>query len=455
MSTGDDIEGQKVATSNESKGEPQQLQTVASAHAEEDLHPVVWLIAFVGAAERFAWYGATSPLQNYIQYSTSSKIPGVLGLREVTATNIVNALMAAGYLATIPAAVMANMCIQLCGSAILSGTSFPRAIQAGAAEGGLATAIVLIALGSGGMRSSVAPFIAEQYTEINPKVKVLKNGQKVITDRGLTIQYIYNVYYWMVNKYVGYWVSYLVPLLVWRHALVQRPSSGSVLPQASRAMVYDIREGFKMDEAKPEKQQEKHHRQVLWTDTFIDELKSGLLACRVFHYPNSSGRKGSILFLDPAQDPIQAHGPDCHGNPISHPRHGLHAILQKLVYSTGPCYDHPLTCPESDQGQILNQISMFLQTPIYVLGAIAAIFCSTTGTEYAYSQAPKTMKSVVQSVWMATAGVGACLAMAFTPITKDPHLAIMYSSLAGVMAVRTVLFGVFFGKHDREKTVLL
>lgn len=131
------------------------------------------------------------------------------------------------------------------------------------------------------------------------------------------------------------------------------------------------------------------------------------------------------------------------------------AILQKLVYSTGPCYNHPLTCPESDHGQIPNQISMFLQTPIYVLSAIAEIFCFTTGTEYAYYQAPKKMKSMVQSVGMTTAGVGACLAMAFTPITKDPHLVIMYSSLAGVMAVTTVLFGAFFEKHDREKTLLL
>lgn len=96
-----------------------------------------------------------------------------------------------------------------------------------------------------------------------------------------------------------------------------------------------------------------------------------------------------------------------------------------------------------------------LQTPIYVLGAIAEIFRFTTGTEYAYNQAPKTMKSMVQSVWIATAGVGACMAMALTPITKDPHLVIMYSSLAGVMAMTTVLFGAFFGKHNREKTLLL
>ncbi|KAE8158140.1 hypothetical protein BDV40DRAFT_304498 [Aspergillus tamarii] len=131
------------------------------------------------------------------------------------------------------------------------------------------------------------------------------------------------------------------------------------------------------------------------------------------------------------------------------------AILHKLVYSAGPCYDHPLACAESDNGRIFNQISMFLRTPIYVLGTMAEIFYSTTGTEYAYNQALKSMKSVVQSVWMVTAGVGACLAMVFTPITKDPHLVIMYLSLAGVVAMTTGLFRFLFGRHDREKAVLL
>ncbi|GES61016.1 oligopeptide transporter [Aspergillus terreus] len=533
MRTSDDIERQLVLTSNENKGEPQsQLES-----NEEDLLPVVddvpipvWLIAFVGAAERFGWYGATSPLQNYIQHSPSSSVPGVFGLREATATNIVNAMMAAGYLATIPAAAVADTwlgryrtilisaVIQLCGSMLLFATSFPRAVEAGATGGGLAAAIVLIALGSGACDH---PWLhSSQYPETIPKVKVLKDGRKVITDRELTIQYIYNVYYWMVNigglsalittlleKYVGYWVAYLiplcmmgllvVPLLAWRHTFVRRAPSDSILPQAGRAMVYGICEGFQMDGAKPGTQQEKHQRQVPWTDTFIDELKSGLLACRVFllfplhwlclnqTFNNLISQAGQMVNSGVPNDTIKSL------NPISSVfltpviSRGLYpfltrrrirfgpmaritvgflfltlamiytAVLQKMIYSAGPCYDHPLACAASDHGHIPNQISMFLQTPIYVLGAIAEIFCFTTGTEYAYNRAPKSMKSVVQSVWMATAGVGACLAMAFTPITKDPHLVIMYSSLAGVMAVTTVLFGVLFGKHDRKKTVLL
>jgi POT family proton-dependent oligopeptide transporter len=70
MSTSDDIERQEVVTSSGNKREPQQCQSVASEHDEENLLPVVddvplsvWLIAFVGAAERFVWYGATSPLR--------------------------------------------------------------------------------------------------------------------------------------------------------------------------------------------------------------------------------------------------------------------------------------------------------------------------------------------------------------------------------------------------------
>ncbi|THC88284.1 hypothetical protein EYZ11_012273 [Aspergillus tanneri] len=504
MSTSDDIERQTVVTSNENKGEPQQCQSVVSERDEENLLPVVddipfpvWLIAFVGAAERFVWYGATSPLQNYIEHAHSSKIPGVLGLREATATNIVNAMMAGGYLATIPAAVVADTWLGRYRTILASALYDPSSIQAGAAEGGLATAIVLIAVGSGGVRSSIAPFIAEQYTETTPKVKLRKNGRKIITDRELTIQYIYNVYYWMANigglsalittvleKYVGYWVAYLVPLCM---------MALSVVPLLAWRHTF----GFQMDGAKPQKQQERHHRQVYWTDTFIDELKSGLLACRVFllfpihwlclnqTFNNLISQAGQMVNSGVPNDTIKSL------NPISSilltpvVSRGLYpfltrrrirfgpmarivvgflfltlamaytAILQKLVYSSGPCYDHPLACPESGHGHIPNQISMFLQTPIYVLGAIAEIFCFTTGTEYAHNQAPKTMKSVVQSVWMATAGVGACLAMAFTPITKDPHLVIMYSSLAGVMAVTTVLFRLFFGKHDREETALL
>ena len=37
---------------------------------------------------------------------------------------------------------------------------------------------------------------ADQYTESIPRIRIRKNGGRVVADRGLTISYIYNAYYW-------------------------------------------------------------------------------------------------------------------------------------------------------------------------------------------------------------------------------------------------------------------
>jgi hypothetical protein len=57
-----------------------------------------------------------------------SNIPGVLGLREATATNIVNAMMAGGYLATIPAAVVADTWLGRYRTILISAMYDPRLV---------------------------------------------------------------------------------------------------------------------------------------------------------------------------------------------------------------------------------------------------------------------------------------------------------------------------------------
>jgi POT family proton-dependent oligopeptide transporter len=126
--------------------------------------------------------------------------------------------------------------------------------------------------------------------------------------------------------------------------------------------------------------------------------------------------------------------------------------VQQSIYSAGPCYDHPLDCPASNGGQIPNQVSMFLQVPIYVLGGIAEIFCYVTGLEYSYNQAPKSMRSIVQAYWLSMAGFGSVLSIALTPLAKDPHFVVMYAVLTGLMAVTTVLFWVVF-RHSNNKAM--
>ena len=133
---------------------------------------------------------------------------------------------------------------------------------------------------------------------------------------------------------------------------------------------------------------------------------------------------------------------------------GYTAVVQHLIYNTGPCYNHPLTCP-AGHNKTPNQISVFLQIPIYVAGELAEIFCCTTGTEYAYNRAPKSMKSLVQAIWLAMAGIGSCLALSLSQLAEDPRLVIMYSILAVLLGISTVLLWLIFGHLDKEGTTML
>ncbi len=83
--------------------------------------------------------------------------------------------------------------VYLVGVLILFLTSLPTAIEHGAALGGIIVAMIVIGLGTGGIKSNVSPLIAEQYRNTKQRVRVEKNGERVIVDPGATIQRIYMV----------------------------------------------------------------------------------------------------------------------------------------------------------------------------------------------------------------------------------------------------------------------
>lgn len=53
-----------------------------------------------------------------------------------------------------------------------------------------------------------------------------------------------------------------------------------------------------------------------------------------------------------------------------------------------------------------RQIHVAWQLPQYILLSIAEIFVSVTGLEFAYSQSPKEMKSLLQSYYLLTVSMG-------------------------------------------------
>ena len=93
---------------------------------------------------------------------------------------------------------------------------------------------------------------------------------------------------------------------------------------------------------------------------------------------------------------------------------------------------------------------MFLQVPCYVLMAIGEIFCVTTGSEFCYSRAPRSMKSIVQALFVGTASISYALDIAISPAAKDPNMTTFYGCLTGVQLAITAGFWLMFRKLDKD-----
>ncbi|OJD32578.1 mfs peptide transporter [Diplodia corticola] len=282
------------------------------------------LIAIVELCERFAYYGLSGPFQNYManKYHDPSGLPGAIGLGQHGATltssffqfwcfltPIFGAVVADQYLGKYWTVVYFSM-VYMSGIAVLFLTSLPSSIEAGYAYPGLLVAILIIGLGTGGIKSNVSPLIAEQYEETRQKIKTLPSGERVIVDPSLTIQRIYMVFYMCINigslsaiatstmeLRIGFWAAYLLPLCMFvvgfvliimgKNRYVITPPSGSVIANSFKALYIAILNQGDLDAAKPSVQRSyRIQRKIQWDDAFVEELKRALLACKVFcFYP--------------------------------------------------------------------------------------------------------------------------------------------------------------------------
>lgn len=350
--------------------------------------------------------------------------------------------------------------------------------------------------------------IAEQYTRTKPCLKVLPSGERVIIDPAITIQSLYNIFYWCVNigslsaiatvwmeLKIDFWAAFLLPfcffflgiaaLVFGRKSYVVRPPKGSVILDAFTALAIGSKNGFKMDAARER-----------FGNQFIDEMQRALVACRVFvFYPvfwllygqmNTSfvsmagtmelhGLPNDLLFnLNPIAIiifiPIIEKGlypllrkMNIPFRPISRIAVGFFfcagsmayaAGIQRFVYDQGPCFEFPLECDLSDGGSIPNKAHIALQTPVYVLMGLAEIFASITGLEYAFTKAPASMKSLVTSIYLLQNAFGSAIGIGVSRVATNPNMVTFYACLAGVTAVAGMAFFALFHKYnDTEESM--
>lgn len=120
------------------------------------------------------------------------------------------------------------------------------------------------------------------------------------------------------------------------------------------------------------------------------------------------------------------------------------AVLQYYVYKTSGYYENP-----SDDYR--SPINVWAVTGVYILIAISEIFASVTTLEYAFTKAPKNMRSLVQSVQLFTSAFSAALAQAFTPLTNDPHLVWNYGAVAIIAFVTGIVFAFVYRSMDKDE----
>lgn len=291
----------------------------------------------------------------------------------------------------------------------------------------------------------------------------------------------------------------LLELPILTRSLAKIPPEGNVLPHTGKVLLLAARSGFHLSAANPSIQKQRHNRSVPWTSDFVQEIRRGFQACRVvicftifylcFNQTlNNIISQANQMELDGiSNDTVQSLNAIFYIflNPLI--QQGLFGFLsrhrisfgpiarmtaafifmaggmayaagvQEIIYSRGPCFSHPKACEAGIVGRDgttieyrPNEISVWIQIPFHILLATGEIFGFVALNEFAYAEAPTNMKALVKAFEQCTAALGAALGMALGPVSKDPWLVIMYSSLAGTMAFSGVAFYGIFRKFDAQ-----
>jgi len=124
------------------------------------------------------------------------------------------------------------------------------------------------------------------------------------------------------------------------------------------------------------------------------------------------------------------------------------AVVQHYIYKTS-------TCGEFAGGSDCSSpINVWAQTGSYVLIALSEIFASITSLEYAFSKAPKNMRSLVMAFALFMSALSAAIGEAFVPLSTDPLLVWNYGSMAVISFIAGIIFWFQYRKLDKQEDML-
>ncbi|CAF1050489.1 unnamed protein product [Adineta steineri] len=464
-------EGKDSVSSNHPEKDVEEeptIEEVATLEQTAERIPLAaWLLILCQLFEGFTYFGTYTILQNYIQFpmpTGDSKQAGAFGGGRQLATAVTMSYSCLCNLSPIILAIIIDqfwgkyktLCIAsvlyIVGLIILVLTSIPMSVNAGAGLPGLLCALFFMGIAAGGFRTTVSPFMAEQYTRKTLVVKDYKGKKKIINPQ-MTIQSMFSWCYWATNagsltakiitptveKYHSFWLAYLITLmtipgciiilLIGRRRYIRVPPVGSIIVRAFRITWRAIKNRWKLGPIPNDILQTINPFViVVFVPIFDKIIYPTLRKCKIIQSPIARMTCGFIIS----------------GSGIA-----WTAFIQHLIYSTGPNFNYAtkpcLTC------QKYNNITVAWQIPSYFLLAIGEILAAITGIEYSYTNAPKSMKSIVMSFFLCTKAFGSILNLSLVPVTTDPQVLWMYTSQASATFVIGIIFYIVLRNHEEKR----
>ncbi|CEI97207.1 hypothetical protein RMCBS344292_11343 [Rhizopus microsporus] len=518
----------------------QQVEDVSTLRrVAEGIPTAAWFILVNEFCERFAYYGGSTPFQNYVQHAPTDTTPGALGRGQSTATALQNFFTFFCYFTPMLGAIVADQYIgrywtiivfstvYMIGWLILTCTSIPSALEHGAGFPGYVVALVVIGFGTGGIKGIVSPLCADQYRRTENYVKVLPSGERVLVDYDLSIQHLYNWFYWAINvgsllggvicplleRNVDFWAAFLLPTCMFALAITVFVSGTKLYykPAATESVIMKAFSviGFARHQASlPEnKEARKASKNVLdfakrepgipavsewstdsyekakWDDRFVDELKEAVMACKIFillsiywvcynqlsnnlisqagtmklpeglpnDIMNNFDPIALIIFIPIVDRFIYPALRKYKINFLPQLRITFGFVLGALAMVYAAVVQHYIYQDELfiSSGGVTSNVSVFIQIPSYVLIAFSEIFASITSIEYAYTHAPKSMKSLVSALSLWPNCVAALISLAISPASHDPNMVWVYTGVACGAIVFGALYYYLFRSYDR------
>jgi len=131
------------------------------------------------------------------------------------------------------------------------------------------------------------------------------------------------------------------------------------------------------------------------------------------------------------------------------------AALQHFIYVKSPCHDNqPSACATADGYPNPADINVWVVSGPYILVGIGEIFASITSLEYAFTKAPKRMKSVVVAWSQFQTALAAALNEALVALNAEDMFGWLFGSFAIAAWIAGFLFFWAFYDLDQQEAKL-